>query len=83
MEQLDGLSIKVDGKYEGHTRRVTFSLWEKYGKRRVYASYNDYDRHGKPRGYGKFNGYYDLDAGEYNGPVKEKLIFEQALAEIG
>jgi hypothetical protein len=78
---VEGLQISVNPTQTGWTRKVTFSLWEKGGNIRLYASYVDYDRQGRRRNHSNLDGYVDLATGEVVGK-NHKLYEALEKAEI-
>lgn len=76
-EKLAGRTVEITPKQTGWTSKVTFNLWEKYGKRRLYMAYTDYDRKGARRNHYQDKGYIDLDANEVMAsPSTTRLVNE-------
>ena len=81
MEQLAGTNHKIPSKYPGGKSEISFSLWEKYGKRRIYYSFWHYNRRGKPAGSSQGKGYIDLGTSEIIAPPSDRIIIRRLLEE--
>ena len=75
--RLAGETREVPSKYAGGRTEVRFSLWEKYGKSRLYYSFQHYDRHGRPTGHHEGRGYIDLESGEIVAPPSDRIMIRK------
>jgi len=77
--ELAGKTHKIPSKYAGGKSEISFSLWEKSGKSRLYYSFRHYNRRGRPAGSSQGKGYIDLETGEIVAPPSDRIIIRRLL----
>ena len=80
MKKLIG-THEIAPKQTGWKSTITFKLWEKYGKSRLYYSFQHYNRQGRPAGRNDGKGYIDLDSGEIKAPPSDRRIIKKLLED--
>lgn len=77
MEHLAGTIHQIASKYAGGKSEISFRLWENYGQRRLYYSFQHYNRQGRPTGHNQGKGYIDLDSGEIVAPPSDRIVIRK------
>ena len=71
---------EINAKYSGGSSKIKFNRWQKYGKDRLYYSFQHVTKSGNFKHH-KGNGYIDLETGEVSAPPSDCVIIKKLVVK--